>query len=351
MDVERENAGKKYYTVKQLARMVKGRVEGESACRITRAGSIKNSDENTVTFAENQKYLKKAKKSGAGAVIVPENLEIKDKTIIKVKNPRLAYAKIAGLFAPQPWYDPGIHHTAVIADSAEIGNEVSIHPGVVVRENAVIGNKTVLGPGVIIGKEVEIGDNTLIHPQVVIEQDTTIGSRVIIQAGSVIGSDGYGYVSDETGHHKIPQLGRVVIEDEVEIGASVTIDRAASGTTVIKEGSKIDNLVQIAHNVKVGKDNLIIAQTGIAGSSELGDRVILAGQAGVVDHVKLGDETKVATNSIVTKNTSGNMFYSGNPAQNHKKELKEKAALRKLPKLLEKIRQLEKRVNELEEKG
>lgn len=349
MDRERGNK-RKYYTLGELTELVSGQLEGNSNYKIYKAAGIENSDEKTITFAENDKYYKKAKKSGAGAVIVYESMKAGGENLIKVNNPRKAYARIADLFAPDPFYKPGIHETAVISDSAEIGQNVSIHPGVVVEEKAVIGDNTILAAGVFVGTNVKIGSNTIIHPRVVIEYNTEIGSEVIIHGGSVIGSDGYGYVSDQEGHHKIPQLGKVIIEDKVEIGANVTIDRAASGSTLIGKGTKIDNLVQIAHNVKTGEHNLIIAQTGIAGSSKLGERVVLAGQTGVIDHIKLGDGTRVATNSVVTKNTEGNNLYSGNPAQDHKDELRIQAARRKLPELVKKIKKLEKKINKLEGK-
>ena len=341
-------SNKTLYSAEELAEIVNGKVIGDKKKIITGVAGVLESNERQITFAENEKYLHQAEESDAGAVIVPENLEKSRKTIILVKNPRLAYAKIASLFTPDVFYKPGVHPSAVVSEKAEIGNNVSIHPQVVIDDNVVIGDNTVLAAGVYLGKGVKIGSKTIIHPNVVIEYGTIIGSNVIIHAGTVIGSDGYGFVSAADGHHKIPQLGNVVIEDNVEVGANVTIDRGTSGSTLIGKGTKIDNLVQIAHNVKTGPDCLIIAQVGIAGSAELGRRVTLAGKTGVVGHIKVADNVTVASTSTVTKNTPAGVFYSGNPAQDHKAELKEQAARRKIPELLKKVRKLEKKIIEME---
>ncbi|MFP4661358.1 MAG: UDP-3-O-(3-hydroxymyristoyl)glucosamine N-acyltransferase [Halanaerobiales bacterium] len=339
---------KSVFTVAELAEKVSGQIIGDSEKEITGVASVSESTAGKITFAENEKYIEQAVKSDAGAVIVPANLseEIKQrqKTIISVKNPRLAYAIISTLFAPEVFYNPGIHDSAVISGNANIGKNVSIHPRVVVDDGAVIGDNTILAPGVYIGKGVKIGENTIIHPNVVIEYDTVIGSNVIIHGGTVVGSDGYGFVSAVDGHHKIPQLGNVIIEDDVEVGANVTIDRGTSGSTVIGRGTKIDNLVQIAHNVKIGPQCLIVAQVGIAGSAELGKRVTLAGKAGVVGHIKVGDYVTIASTSTVTKSIPEGVFYSGSPAQDHKAELREQAARRKLPELLKRIKRLEKEI-------
>lgn len=336
------------YSARELAEIVSGEVIGDFNKLITGVAGVSESDQQEITFAENEKYLKAAEESNAGVIIVPENLKTSKKTIITVKNPRLAYAKIASLFAPDVFYKPGIHPSAVVSKSATIGNNVSIHPQVVIDDNVVIADNTVLAPGVYLGKGVKIGSNTIIHPNVVIEYNSIIGSDVIIHGGTVIGSDGYGFVSVVDGHHKIPQLGNVIIEDRVEIGANVTIDRGTSGSTVVGKGTKIDNLVQIAHNVKIGADCLIIAQVGIAGSAELGERVILAGKTGVVGHIKVADHVTVASNSLVTKDMPSAVFYSGSPAQDHKTELREQAARRKLPKLLKTVKKLEKKILQME---
>lgn len=339
---------KQIYTIKEIARMVDGYVIGESDIEIIGVAGVGEIKEKQITFAEDKKYLASAENSSAAAIIVPENIKESKKTLISVKNPRLAYAKVSSLFAPVVFYKSGIDSSAVVSTKAEIGENVSIHPRVVVEEGVIIEDNTILAPGVFVGKGSKIGSNTVIHPNVVIEYNSIIGSNVIIHSGTVIGSDGYGFVTTADGHYKIPQLGNVIIEDNVEIGANVTVDRGASGPTVIAKGTKIDNLVQVAHNVKIGPDCLIISQVGIAGSTQLGERVTLAGKTGVVGHIKIADNATIASASTVTKSTPSGVFYSGNPAHDHKAELKEQAALRKLPELIKKIKKLEKKVNELE---
>lgn len=347
-----KQVSKDQYTAAELAERVAGELIGDPDQIINGVSSVEESKPGTVVFAENKEYLRKAEKQEPSLVITNNNLETdRDINIVKVKNPRLAYARIARLFEPTPFNKPGIHPSAEIADSAELGENISIHANVVIDENVSIGDDTIIAPGVYIGKNVEIGAKTLLHPNVVVEYDTMIGDDVIIQSGTVIGSDGYGYTTTEKGHHKIPQLGHVIIEDDVDIGANVTIDRGTNQPTVIKRGTKIDNLVQIAHNVRVGEENLIISQVGIAGSSHLGRRVIVAGQSGIVDHTKIGDNVTIASNSLVTKNTPDGVFYSGNPAHDHKEELKEQAAKRKLPQLLKRLKEMEKRVEKLEQKN
>lgn len=338
-----------FYTVGELAEIVGGRVIGDPELIIKGVAGVAESNGNDLTFAEDAKYLAEAENSRAAAVIVPENINESRKTVIAVKNPRLAYARVASLFAPAVFYKPGIDLTAIISPKARVGKNVSIHAHVVVEDDVEIGDNVVLAPGVFIGKNSKIGNNTVIHPNVVVEYDSIIGANVIIHAGTVIGSDGYGFVSAADGHHKIPQLGNVIIEDNVEIGANVTVDRGASGPTVIGAGTKIDNLVQIAHNVKIGPDCLIIAQVGIAGSTELGKRVILAGKTGVVGHIKIGDQAVIASDSTVTKDVPPAVFYSGRPAHDHKAALREQAAMRKLPELMKTIKELEKRIKRLEE--
>lgn len=337
------------FTAGELARFVKGELIGNPDRVIKGVSGVNESKSDTVTFAENSEYFSAAEKSRAALIIVSEEITDSSKDLLKVKNPRLAFARIASLFAPEVLYKPGIHSSAVISDSVKIGKNVSIHPRVVIDEGVELGDNAIIAPGVYLGKNVKIGSNTVIHSNVVIEYNTVIGSNVIIHGGTVIGSDGYGFVSDNTGHHKIPQLGSVIIEDGVEIGANVTIDRGTSGPTIIKKGTKIDNLVQIAHNVEVGPENLIVAQTGIAGSTRLGKRVTLAGQSGVVGHIEVGDNTVLAANSLLTKGTSGGVFYSGNPAHDHREELREQAARRKLPDLIKRVKKLERELKKLKE--
>ncbi|WP_408955173.1 UDP-3-O-(3-hydroxymyristoyl)glucosamine N-acyltransferase [Natroniella sp. ANB-PHB2] len=337
--------------VKELAQLVAGRVVGDQGFEVKGVGGADNADCNQITFALNQKFFRQAKQR-AGAIIVTEDLIEEDvvQPLIVVDNPRLAFAKIAKIFLPQPYAQPGISKEAAVSAEAEVGDEVSIHPGVVVEAGAKIGDRVILAPGVYIGHDVEIGQDSIIHPNSVIEYECKLGNEVEVNAGAVIGCQGYGFETSADGHEKVPQFGNVVIEDKVEVGANVTIDRAATGSTVIGQGTKIDNLVHIAHNVEVGADSLLIAQVGIAGSTKLGKRVTLAGKSGVVGHLEVGDDVTVGAYSAVTNDVTDNSFVSGYPAHEHRQERRIKAARKKLPQMIKKMRRLEKKVAQLEEK-
>ena len=327
-----------------VADHVGGRLEGDPQRVISRLAGVDDSGPRTLTFAENEQLLQRAERSGAGLVLVSEEMGSSSRDLLRVADPRLAYARAAELLTGRPYASPGISEQAVIDDTAVLGDDVSIHPGVFIGPEAEIGDEVILAPGVFVGEGVTIGPNTTIHPRVVIKRGTVIGNNVIVEANTVLGSTGFGYVEAEAGYLRFPQLGRVVIEDDVEIGACVCIDRAASGDTVIGAGTKIDNLVQIAHNVHIGEECLITAQVGIAGSSRLGDRVTLAGQVGVVDHVELTDEVLIGGKSMVSGDVKEAGFHSGIPAQPHGKELRRQAVSRKLPQLYKKIKELEKEI-------
>ena len=343
------------YKISKLAAMTGSEVKGDGALMVDNACGVGESVKTSVTFADQKEYLKEALKSEAAAIVssyeicnqIDSDLKA-EKTFLLTDHPRRVYAKIADILTPQPYQSGKISERAVIDQSCRAGKNVSIHPGVVIAENVEIGDNTILAPGVIIGPDVEIGENCLLHPGVIIERDTVIENDVIIQSGAVIGSDGFGFATDESGHHKIPQQGNVIIEAEVEIGANVTIDRGASGPTIIKKGTKLDNLIQIGHNVEVGEESLLVSQCGIAGSTKLGRRVTLGGQSGVVGHINLADNTTAAARAMVTSRTKEGVFISGAPAQVHREALKEQAYLRRLPKYIEQIKELEKRIEELE---
>lgn len=338
-----EKKSKKEYTLKEILNQVEGEFAGAFAGNhiFTGISSIEKNKADKITFAEDKKHIKEAEIMAEGLVIVNKGDKSDIKNRLIVDNVRLTYARVAELFAPIPYYNPGRAESAVIKDNVKLGENVSINSNTYIGENTEIGDNVVLAPGVILGEDVKIGENTILSPNVVIERDTIIGKNVTIEALSVIGSKGYGYVSTEGKHYHIPQLGNVVIEDEVEIGANVTIDRGTQAATVIGKGTKIDNHVQIAHNVKVGKNCLIVAECGIAGSTILGDNVILAGGVGIIDHVKIGDNVKVGAASVVTSDIPSNSFYLGNPAQEKIKELKTRVIRNKLPeyrKALKKIK-------------
>ncbi|AZR73971.1 UDP-3-O-(3-hydroxymyristoyl)glucosamine N-acyltransferase [Anoxybacter fermentans] len=337
--------------LKDLAEIVGGNIIGDGDIMIVGVGSAKEgASYGTITFAETEEIHKEAEKTEAAAVIVPKTITKSSKTLVQVDNPRLAFARIAREFMPKPLVTGEIHPTSVIHPTAVIGEDVSIHPYAVIDEGVRIGPRTVIGPGVYVGKGVKIGADCEIHANVVIEYETRIGDRVIIHGGTVLGSDGYGFVTTKEGHYKIPQLGNVIIEDDVEIGANVTIDRGAIGSTIIGRGTKIDNLVHLAHNVETGPECLIVAQSGIAGSTKLGKRVTMAGQSGVFGHLKVGDYVTLAARGVITSNVESGSFLSGFPAIDHKQNYKIKAASRRVPELLKQIKTMEKRLAELEKK-
>jgi UDP-3-O-[3-hydroxymyristoyl] glucosamine N-acyltransferase len=335
--------------LKDLAQIVNGEIVGDPELEVTGVGGVNDVQAGEITFAQNRDYFSVAETGPAVAIITNEEIESK-KTLLKVANPRLAFAKICWEFSPQYYKTEEMHETAVIADDVELGADVSIGPNVTIESGSRIGDKVRIGAGVYIGTNVMIDSQTLIHPGVVVEADTEIGKEVIIQAGAVIASDGYGFETTSEGHYKIPQLGNVIIEDRVELGANVTVDRGTTGPTIIGEGTKVDNLVHVAHNVKIGKNCLLIAQAGIAGSAELGDWVTMAGKSGVTGHLEVGDKTTIAAQSIAISDVPVDSFYSGYPAHNHKNEMRIKAARRKLPEMVKELRQLKKEVKYLKEK-
>ena len=350
-----KNVKENKYKISKLAEMTNSEVKGDQEIVVDNASGVAESINTSVTFADKKEYLNEALKSKAAVIVssykiceeVESDLKAK-KTFLLTDHPRRVYAKIADILTPRPYESANISERAVVDPSCDLGRDLSIHSGVVIAENVKIGDNSIIAPGVIIGPDVEIGENCLLHPGVIIERDTIIKNCVIIQSGAVIGSDGFGFATDESGHHKIPQQGNVIIESEVEIGANVTIDRGASGPTIIKKGTKLDNLIQIGHNVEVGEESLLVAQSGIAGSTKLGRRVTLGGQAGVVGHINLADNTIAAARAMVTSRTNKGDFISGAPAQLHRDALKEQAYLRRLPKYIERIKELEKRLAELE---
>ncbi len=335
------------YKLAQLAEQVQGVARGDAELAIAAVGGIEDVPAGGLTFAEDARRLQDALVSPAAAVLTKPNLTIPPdtgKSFLLHPMPRLAWAKILALYSPFQTPEPGVHPTAVVGAECELGDEVSLMPYVVLGERVKIGHRVKIYPYCYIGDETEIGDDCILYPHVTVMPRVQIGRRVIIHPGAVIGGDGYGYVQHEGVHHKIPQIGRVVIEDDVEIGCNTTIDRATTGETRIARGTKIDNLVQIAHNVQVGEHCLLVSQVGIAGSSTLGHHVILAGQVGVKDHVHLGDNVVVGAQGGVSKNLPANGIYWGTPAIPHREWLQVLAYLYKLPELAKRVEELEKKL-------
>lgn len=339
-------------TLKELAEVAGGELEGDGSMVIRGVAGLKEAGEGDITFLANPKYLRELKNTKASAVIVGEGVAAPCRGVVRAKNPYLAFAKVLTAFAPPKSAHLGIMAGASVSPYARVGDGVTIYPHVYVGEGAQIGDGATLFPGVYVGEGSSIGEGSLLYPNVVIRDGVRIGRRVIIHAGSVIGADGFGYATAEGRHYKIPQVGGVVIEDDVEIGANTTVDRGALGNTVIKRGTKIDNLVMVAHNVVVGEDSIIVAQAGISGSTELGHHVVLAGQVGLVGHIKVGDGVMVGAKSGVSNDLEAGQAYSGIPAMPHRDWLKVQAVLGKLPEMRKLLQGLEKRLQRLEaEKG
>src|SRR5574340_1441282 len=283
--------------LKDFAEIVKGVVQGNPDIEISGVSGLMDAHEGDITFVSSSKYLGQARQSKASCIIVKESVPDISVSQLITSNPNFAFAKAIECFYPGMSFQPGISEKAVISGSVRFGNDVSVYPCAYLSDNISIGDGTVIMPGVFIGEKTRIGNRCIIHANVVIREGVTIGDRVIIHSGTVIGSDGYGYTFERGEHYKIPQAGGVIVEDDVEIGSNVSIDRATLGNTDIGKGTKIDNLVQIGHNVKIGEKSLIISQVGIGGSSEIGSYVILGGQAGLADHTVLESGTMIGAQS------------------------------------------------------
>ncbi|MFZ6016915.1 MAG: UDP-3-O-(3-hydroxymyristoyl)glucosamine N-acyltransferase [Nitrospirota bacterium] len=336
--------------LKELASLLNGEVIGDPDIEITGISGINEAQEGDITFISAKRYIKDLRGCSASCVIVKEQIVDINITQLKVSNPYLAFAKLLEYFYVKPQKPIGISKGAIVSDTAEIGKDVSIFPFSYISDGVFIGDRTVIYPYVFVGENTTIRERCIIYPNVVLRENVKIGNKVIIHSGSVIGSDGFGYVFEEGRHYKIPQVGGVIIEDDVEIGSNVSVDRATTGNTIICRGTKIDNLVQIAHNVRIGENSIIVAQVGIGGSTEIGDFVTLAGQAGITDHIKIDSETMIGAQSgVIGHVTKG--AYSGTPAIPHRDWLKAQAIFAKLPELNKKIKELEERIRELERRN
>lgn len=332
-------------TLSEIASLVQGRLIGDPAVEISGVSDLQKISPGTLVFAFDEKNWGQAKNSSAAAIVAGFQVETSSKPVIIVENPRLAQAKILTFFRPAEKLqdDRGkawIHPTAII------NKGVVLSPFCYIGEGVIIGENTTLYPGVHIGPHSKVGKDCILYPNVVLRERTIIGDRVILESGVAIGSDGFGYQQNGDRRIKVPQVGNVLIEDEVEIGANSTVDRATMGTTHIKKGTKIDNLVHIAHNCVIGENCVVVAGTGISGSVEIGDRVTIAGQVGTVGHITIGSDSVVLGKSGVTKDIPPGSFVSGFPAKPHREELKIQALVEKLPLLIQRIKQLEDKLGE-----
>ncbi len=339
-------------TLEELASMVGGGVEGDGTVAISDVAPFDEAKEGEITFLSDAKYLKLLNGTKAGAVVVKWGTPVsKGVNLLVVENPQLAFARLLDLFRPAALPSAGVHPKAEVHARAAVAEGASIGPFAVVEEGASIGPGAILYPGVYVGRGASVGMDAILYPGVTVREGCLVGNRVIVHANAVIGSDGFGYALSGGKYHKIPQRGIVRVGDDVEIGACVAIDRATIGETVIGRGTKIDNLVQIAHNVKIGEDCVIVSQTGIAGSTRVGDRVQLGGQVGVNGHIEIGKGAMVGAKSGVHKDVPPGSAISGYPAMPHGEWLRLQGVIPKLPEMKKKLSELEKRIKELEEGG
>ena len=338
---------RKNVSLKRLADWVGGQVIGDSDLSIHGVAGIKEAKQGDITFLSNPRYANVLHTTKASAVIVSKPVKDLSIAALVVKDPCYAMSQIVSRLYQNPHQSLGVSSLSSIDKNVKLGTGVSIHPFVRIEEGAVIGNRVTLYPGVYIGKGSQIGEDSVIYANASIREKVTIGRHVIIHSGAVIGSDGFGFATHHGRHHKIPQIGTVMIADDVEIGANVTVDRAALGKTVIGRGTKIDNLVQVAHNVTVGEDCLLVAQVGISGSTHLGDRVILAGQAGLSGHLTIGDNVVVGAQAGVIRDISPNEKVSGTLSMPLRTWLEIQASLPHLPELRKRIRVLEKELSSI----
>ena len=316
----------------ELAAITSGQVVGDQTLTIAGVASVDTSQKGDLAFVLEEKYLAEAIASQASALVVSPQLKVAGKTSLVVKNPRLAMTQILPLFAPKKKKLTGLHKTAIVPKSCQLGAGVALGAFVVLGENVTLGKNTIVLPHTYISDDVVIGNECYIHDNVSIYSGITIGNRVILHSGVRLGVDGYGYVQQGKIHKKIPQIGTVIIEDDVELYANVCVSRGTLGSTTIGSGTKIDNLTHVAHNCKIGKNCAIVSLVGFAGSVTLGDNVLVAGQAGFTGHLTIGDNVVVMAKSGVTKDFPANSSLSGFPAQDHKKEIAHQAFLRQLTK-------------------
>jgi UDP-3-O-[3-hydroxymyristoyl] glucosamine N-acyltransferase len=333
----------------ELADRLGCRLEGDGSVEIRGVAGLEQAGPGDVTFFANPRYAPALRRTHAAAVILDEGSPAAPCPMLRTKEPYLMFANALSLFVPSSPPVPGVDRLSYVAGDATLGRDVSIGPFCSVGKGARIGDRTVIHPNVCVGEGAAIGDDCLIHSHVAIRERITIGNRVVIQNGAVIGGDGYGFVQRSDGtHQKIPQTARVVIEDDVEIGANTTIDRPAIGETRIQAGAKLDNLVQIGHGVNVGRNALLAAQVGIAGSSTIGEGAMLGGQVGVGGHISIGKHARAVGQSGITNSIPDDAFVSGYPAIDNREWLKSSAVIRKLPAMRKKIAELEQRILELE---
>lgn len=325
-------------SARALAEQLNGTIEGDGGVEVTDVAPISRAGATDVTFAETPRSCEEAFASAAGVILVRQGTPPSSKTLIRVQNCREAFARAMTIFHPPKKYRGGIDPSARVAADVQLGKDACIGPNVVLGAGVKVGDRTVILANCVLAEGVSLGDDCLLHPNITLYSNVKLGSRVILHSGTVIGSDGFGYARLPSGIAKIPQIGGVIVEDDVEIGSNVSIDRATMNATVIGAGTKIDNQVQIAHNVVIGRNCLIAGMTGIGGSARLGDCVTLAGGVSVVDHVEIGANALVGADSLVTKDVPAGGAVWGTPARPARDAKRESVALRRLPDMLKSLR-------------
>jgi UDP-3-O-[3-hydroxymyristoyl] glucosamine N-acyltransferase len=328
--------------LKELADMLGAELTGTADVEISGAAGVHEAEKGQVTFITGMDQIKQLERSRASAAFVPPDTPSMRLPLLRHANPRFAFARTLELFYVKPYQASGISDKAVIGANVIIGADPSIHPAVVLADEAKLGDRVALYPGVSIGRGSVIDDDSVIHANVSIGENIRIGKRVIIHAGSVLGGDGFGFVTDNGRHHKIPQVGGVIIEDDVEIGANCTIDRATLGNTIIRKGTKLDNLIQVAHNVTIGENCLFAAQVGISGSSTIGNSVVFGGKVGVADHISVGDRVMAGGGSAIIRDVAADQVIAGHYAMPIREWLKVQSLLPRLPDLKKRVQELEK---------
>jgi UDP-3-O-[3-hydroxymyristoyl] glucosamine N-acyltransferase len=334
------------FTAANIAKHVQGEVLGDASAPLAGFAPADTARSGDLTFAENETWFQRAEQSAASAILVPAGFSSTKKTLIRVANARVAFAKVLPLFFPERKFSPGVHPTAVVAASAQVDPTAHLGPNCVVDERAKVGPRCVIEAGTYVGPDCQLGEETHLFPNVTLYASTQVGARVRIHSSTVVGADGFGYVFDQGRHVKVPQIGNVMIGDDVEIGSNVSIDRGALGPTVIGKGTKIDNLVQIGHNVVIGEHCILCGQVGVSGSTKIGSYTTLAGQVGIAGHLKIGNQVTVAAQSGVMHDIPDGETWLGAPAQPDRQMKRVYLALQRLPELLKRVNELEKRLNE-----
>lgn len=339
------------FSLTDLADRLGAEVVGDGEQMIEGIRPLDHAGPEHLSFLHNPKYVEQAAESPAGAILVQDPDQLTGRNLLVCEQPYLAVARALEIFHPRPRPEAGVHPSSVVGDDLSLGTGASVGPQVSIGRRVVIGENTIIGAGCVLGDGVRIGDDAILHPRVVVEDGCRVGHRCILQSGAVIGSDGYGFATVDGIHHKVPQVGIVVLEDDVEIQANTTIDRATMGETRIGRGTKVDNLVQLAHNVQVGEHCLLVSQVGISGSTKIGRHSVFAGQAGAAGHIEIGERTVVTARSAAMKSVPPGSVLAGFPGRPQAEWMKTQAAVQRLTVMRKKLKELERRLAVIEDRG